>query len=203
MSALGELSFGDSSGVHAAFDLSYQRLTPTEARLFRLLSLNPGRQVSIAAAAASVGLAEGEAVGVAKRIGDRAAEAQAVPAGPARARDAQAQRLYREFLAFSRELGDRPGTAQALHDLGTVARERRHHALADEYYTAAMRLATEHGDRLREARVAVSRGILACRVRDHEPARRWWLDAIGRYEELGQYDMVRSVRKRLAKLRRR
>jgi hypothetical protein len=34
-------------------------------------------------------------------------------------------------------------------------------------------------------------------------ARHWWQEAIGRYEELGQDDMVRSVRKRLAKLRRR
>ncbi|MFC6092943.1 hypothetical protein [Saccharothrix lopnurensis] len=33
---LGELAFGDSSGVHAAFDLSCNRLAPAEARLFRL-----------------------------------------------------------------------------------------------------------------------------------------------------------------------
>lgn len=57
---LGELSFGDSSGVHAAFDLSYHRLAPAEARLFRLLSLNPGRQVSTAAAAALADLPDRE-----------------------------------------------------------------------------------------------------------------------------------------------
>ncbi|MFT7838389.1 tetratricopeptide repeat protein [Saccharothrix sp. BKS2] len=55
---LGELAFGDSSGVHAAFDLSYHRLAPAEARLFRLLSLNPGRQVGTAAAAALADLSE-------------------------------------------------------------------------------------------------------------------------------------------------
>ncbi|TQM83420.1 hypothetical protein FHX81_5843 [Saccharothrix saharensis] len=49
----------------------------------------------------------------------------------------------------------------------------------------------------------MARGIPVRRVRDHEPARCWWLDAIGRYEELGQDDMVRGVRKRLAESRRR
>lgn len=374
---LGELSFGDSSGVHAAFDLSYQRLTPAEARLFRLLSLNPGRQVSTAAAAALASLADGEAekllrslrrahmvepgeprgwfrlhdllrlyagdrveeepeeereravvrlldhyteaaaradarrnpaheisrealawldvehptlldavvlaeraghpgralrlafvltgylfyrrhwddcavlcgyaLEVARRVGDRAAEAQAVHRLARLGRDTRdrqaALRWYGEFLALSRESGDRPGIAQALHNLGsiarrarelhtaqahydealvlyrelgdwrgeadilfnlgTVARERRRHALADEHYTAAMRLAVEHDDRLREARVAVSRGVLSRRLHDHEMARHWWLAAIARYQELGQDDRVRGVRKRLAKLRRR
>ncbi|WP_053717835.1 ATP-binding protein [Saccharothrix sp. NRRL B-16348] len=49
---LSELSYGEGLGVRAAFDLSYDRLTPEEARLFRLLSFNPGQQVSVGAAAA-------------------------------------------------------------------------------------------------------------------------------------------------------
>ncbi|WP_157621338.1 ATP-binding protein [Saccharothrix sp. NRRL B-16348] len=372
---LGELSFGDSPRVRAAFDLSYHRLTPAAARLFRLLSLNPGRQVGVAAASALADLPPREAeklltslrrahmieageprgwfrwhdllrlyakervaadepaaereravvrlldhyaeatrradarrnpaheisrealawfdvehptlvdavlvadreghperalrlaflltgflfyrrhwddcrmlyafaLETAKRIGDRAAEAQAVHRLARLGRDTrhrqEARRWYREFLALSRESGDRPGTAQALHNLGsiarrarelhaaqeyydealdlyrelgdwrgeadilfnlgTVARERRRHGSAYEYYTAAMRLATEHADRLREARVSVSRGILSRRLHDHEMARHWWREAIRRYEELGRDDMVRSVRKRLAKL---
>ena len=99
-----------------------------------------------------------------------------------------------------RELGDWRGEADILFNLGTVARERRRHGSAYEYYTAAMRLATEHADRLREARVSVSRGILSRRLHDHEMARHWWREAIRRYEELGRDDMVRSVRKRLSKL---
>ncbi|NUT48213.1 MAG: hypothetical protein HOV94_13025 [Saccharothrix sp.] len=49
---LGELTYHEDLAVRAAFDLSYARLGTAEARLFRLLSLNPGRQVSAEAAAA-------------------------------------------------------------------------------------------------------------------------------------------------------
>ncbi|MFJ5936104.1 AAA family ATPase [Streptomyces sp. NPDC093071] len=42
---------GRSLAVRAAFDLSYRRLKPQEARLFRLLSLNPGPDLSTKAAA--------------------------------------------------------------------------------------------------------------------------------------------------------
>lgn len=53
---LAELSYGGSSSVAAAFELSYARLTPEQARMFRLLSLNLGQQVSREAAAALAGL---------------------------------------------------------------------------------------------------------------------------------------------------
>jgi tetratricopeptide (TPR) repeat protein len=46
------LDYSGELGVRAAFDLSYQHLNPTQARLFRLLSLNPGPQTSTEAAAA-------------------------------------------------------------------------------------------------------------------------------------------------------
>ncbi|MGM1059024.1 ATP-binding protein [Saccharothrix sp. Mg75] len=49
---LNELTYHDDLAVRAAFDLSYARLGAAEARLFRLSSLNPGRQVSTEAAAA-------------------------------------------------------------------------------------------------------------------------------------------------------
>ncbi|GAA3088242.1 tetratricopeptide repeat protein [Streptosporangium carneum] len=42
--------------VRAAFELSYRHLTPAQARLFRLLALNPGDTVGAEAAAALVGL---------------------------------------------------------------------------------------------------------------------------------------------------
>ena len=53
---LSELSYHENLAVRAAFDLSHARLGGAEAKLFRLLSLNPGRQVSGEAAAALVGL---------------------------------------------------------------------------------------------------------------------------------------------------
>ncbi|WP_143022861.1 ATP-binding protein [Lentzea jiangxiensis] len=56
---LGELEY-DNLAVRAAFDLSYERLSEDEARLFRLLSINPGRQVNTGAAAALIDLPERE-----------------------------------------------------------------------------------------------------------------------------------------------
>ncbi|MEV6755024.1 tetratricopeptide repeat protein [Streptomyces sp. NPDC051214] len=51
---------GRSMAVKAAFDLSYDRLKPEQARIFRLMSLCPGQEVSLEAAAALVGESERE-----------------------------------------------------------------------------------------------------------------------------------------------
>ena len=48
---LDELSYADIT-VRAAFGLSYQRLEPDHARLFRLLTINPGPEISTQATAA-------------------------------------------------------------------------------------------------------------------------------------------------------
>ena len=47
---LDELSYADTA-VRAAFDLSYQRLDPDRSRLFRLLTINPGPEISTQATA--------------------------------------------------------------------------------------------------------------------------------------------------------
>ncbi|WP_146060433.1 tetratricopeptide repeat protein [Amycolatopsis sp. CA-128772] len=49
---IGELAYGDSIAVRAAFDASYQRLSPEQARAFRFLALNPGPHVGTGAASA-------------------------------------------------------------------------------------------------------------------------------------------------------
>lgn len=59
-SRLEGMTFADRA-VRAVFDSSYRQLAEAEARLFRLLSLNPGPDISTAAAASLTGLAEGEA----------------------------------------------------------------------------------------------------------------------------------------------
>jgi tetratricopeptide (TPR) repeat protein len=59
-SRLAEMAFADRA-VHAVFDTSYQQLPDDQARLFRLLSLNPGPDVSTPAVAALSGLLEAEA----------------------------------------------------------------------------------------------------------------------------------------------
>jgi len=56
-SRLAEMEYGDTA-VRAAFDLSYQHLPEEQARLFRLMPVNPGPDISISAAAALAGLAE-------------------------------------------------------------------------------------------------------------------------------------------------
>jgi tetratricopeptide (TPR) repeat protein len=58
-SRLTELSYGGAA-LTAVFDLSYRHLPSGQARLFRLLSLNPGPDIATPAAAALTGLPETE-----------------------------------------------------------------------------------------------------------------------------------------------
>jgi tetratricopeptide (TPR) repeat protein len=60
---LDELAWEDGSevlGVRAAFDVSYRALAPDRARVFRLLAVNPGPEISIPAAAVLAGSDEGD-----------------------------------------------------------------------------------------------------------------------------------------------
>ncbi|MFD9738178.1 ATP-binding protein [Umezawaea sp. NPDC059074] len=52
---LVELDYGGSFAVRATFDTSYRHLDASQARLFRLIALNPGPEIGIAAVAAAVG----------------------------------------------------------------------------------------------------------------------------------------------------
>ncbi|MCO1581141.1 tetratricopeptide repeat protein [Crossiella sp. SN42] len=58
---LSALKFGPSLAVRASFDLSYRQLPPEQARMFRLLSVNPGEQTSTETAAALAELPEFQA----------------------------------------------------------------------------------------------------------------------------------------------
>lgn len=57
---LAELTYSGDT-LTAVFDLSYQQLPAGQARLFRLLSVNPGPDIATATAAALAGLPEAEA----------------------------------------------------------------------------------------------------------------------------------------------
>ncbi|WP_461121816.1 ATP-binding protein [Saccharothrix stipae] len=136
------------------------------------------------------------ALGAARRIGDRAAEAQAVHrlarlARETRRRDA-AQRLYREFLAFSRELGDRPGTAQALHNLGSIARRNRDLLAAQAHYDEALPLYRELGDWRGEADILFNLGTVARERRRHALADEHYTAAMRLATEHG--DRLREAR---------
>jgi tetratricopeptide (TPR) repeat protein len=58
---LDELAYGDSVGVRVTFDASYQNLPSDHARVFRLMALHPGPQISAAAAAALAEVTEAAA----------------------------------------------------------------------------------------------------------------------------------------------
>ncbi len=86
---LEQLRYGDGSGgqamlsVEAAFELSYQRLSPQSARVFGLLPLIPGPDASTAAVAALTDLSPSRARGVLADLA-RAHLAEEVPAGAGR-----------------------------------------------------------------------------------------------------------------------
>jgi tetratricopeptide (TPR) repeat protein len=95
---LGQLSYDDGSGtavlsIAAAFELSYRRLDETSARVFRLLPVNPGPDISTAAAAALTNLPVGKARAVLGGLA-RAHLAEAAPGTAGRWRMHDLLRLY-------------------------------------------------------------------------------------------------------------
>ncbi|MCX4488341.1 ATP-binding protein [Streptomyces anulatus] len=54
--------------VRAAFELSYRRLTPKQARVFRLLPLNPGPHIATDAVARLADMADDQAVGLIREL---------------------------------------------------------------------------------------------------------------------------------------
>jgi DNA-binding SARP family transcriptional activator/DNA polymerase III delta prime subunit len=58
---LNQLSLPGDTAVRAAFDLSYERLDPDAARMFRRMSLAPGLDIAVPAAAALLGCPVGQA----------------------------------------------------------------------------------------------------------------------------------------------
>ncbi|MFE0027745.1 ATP-binding protein [Amycolatopsis sp. NPDC059021] len=65
---LDSLSLGEATAVRAVFSWSYRGLSAELARLFRLLSLHPGRRISAAAAAALAGISAKRARNLAEQL---------------------------------------------------------------------------------------------------------------------------------------
>jgi len=109
---LDELSYQDKA-VRAAFDLSYRELDDEESRLFRLMTLNPGAEVSTAAAAT---LAQREER-VTRRLLGALARAHLIEHGSAEARWRMHDlvRLYAQEQA--RMLAEQDDRITALHML--------------------------------------------------------------------------------------
>ncbi|MER6306391.1 tetratricopeptide repeat protein [Streptomyces sp. NPDC001657] len=143
---LEELSYGDRRSVTAAFDLSYARLTADEARMFRLLSLNPGQQVSVEAAAALAG--------------------EPVP---------RARKLLRALRDVHMVEPGKPRGWVRFHDLLRLFAERRRHEEEDAagVEAAVDRLLAHYRD---AARDATERIVAAARARGRDDAAEDWLD---------------------------
>ena len=112
---LDQLRYDDGSGVAgqsvaAAFELSYRRLEETPARVFRLLPVNPGPDVSTAAAAVLADLPVREVRAVLAGLA-RAHLAEAVPGNAGRWRMHDLVRLYAQRL--SEEHAEADGREQA------------------------------------------------------------------------------------------
>ncbi len=124
---LGALRYDDGGGtsapsVAAAFDLSYRHLDEPAARLFRLLAVNPGPEVSTAAAAAMAG----EPAGATRMVLGRLVRAHLVePAGAGTGR----WRMHDLLALYARQIS---GT-----DTGAQEREQARDRLLDYYLTRA------------------------------------------------------------------
>jgi tetratricopeptide (TPR) repeat protein len=100
---LGKLRYQDGSGVsgwsvEAAFELSYRRLDDASARVFRLLPVNPGPDISTTAAAALACLPVGEVRGVLAGLA-RAHLVEAAPGASGHWRMHDLVRLYAHRLS--------------------------------------------------------------------------------------------------------
>jgi hypothetical protein len=113
---LGALAVADDeqSAVRAAFALSYTALPPAARRMFRLLGLVPGPDVTVAAAAAPARIAVGDA----SALLDRLAGAHLLARSPAgRFAFHDLLRRYANELAHDEETADELGAALTrLHD---------------------------------------------------------------------------------------
>ena len=129
---LEALAYDDGGGtsapsVAAAFELSYRQLDAAAALLFRLLPVNPGPDVSTAAAAALAGWPSGEA----RRVIGRLARAHLVEPASGAGR----WRMHDLLGLYARELSD----AEAVADEREQARDR-----LLGYYLTNARAADDH-----------------------------------------------------------
>lgn len=125
---LEEMRYADIA-VRTAFDLSYRHLTPDQARLFRLLTVNPGPEISTAATAAMSGLAEAEA-----RLGLEAlARANLIEHGSAEAR----WRMHDLVRLYAEQQGGTNADADGRSDA---------HAQLVDHYLTTTRAAVGHLD---------------------------------------------------------
>lgn len=97
----------------------------------------------------------------------------------------RARHLHTESLRLFRELGDRPGIARSLSNLGVVANELGSYAEAAALYEESLALRRELGDTWAIAVLLVNRGDVARKQGRLDEARSFFTESRTLFEELG------------------
>jgi len=105
----------------------------------------------------------------------------------------EAQRLSEQSLLVWRQLGDTPGIAQALNNLGRVALSQHEYALAQSLLQDALALHQQLGDRAESAYAINGLGELARINGDLEQARALYEEALSIWKETGNTEMAAVV----------
>jgi tetratricopeptide (TPR) repeat protein len=92
---------------------------------------------------------------------------------------------YRQSLAISERLGDRPATASAYHNFGAVANERGDYDAALDWYGKSLAIKEQLGDRAGLARTYHQLGIVAQGRADYDAALDWYRKSLEIEEEVG------------------
>jgi hypothetical protein len=99
--------------------------------------------------------------------------------------DPQATALLDESLSIARELGDKEGEANTLHDLGKLAAERGEFAYARRLHADSLKIYRTLGERCGSAAAIEALACVACATDDAAGAIELW-GATGRLrEEMG------------------
>ncbi|MBD2195169.1 MULTISPECIES: tetratricopeptide repeat protein [Calothrix] len=113
---------------------------------------------------------------------------------------AEAERLYQEDLAISRELGEEEDEAIALSDLGGVARSQGQYDRAESYYKQALAVDAKLGDKEGQATYCGNLGELALDRNQPTAARPWFEHELALAQEVGRQDLVADAQAGLARV---
>jgi predicted ATPase/DNA-binding CsgD family transcriptional regulator/Tfp pilus assembly protein PilF len=98
---------------------------------------------------------------------------------------AEAERLYRQCLELSTEIGDPTGIASATNNLGVLARDQGHPEIAFANYEAALAIFRELNDELRLAALLINIGGVARQLGRFEHAAAFYQEGLALYRRLG------------------
>ena len=116
-----------------------------------------------------------------------------------RGRMEEAEDWYRQSLAISEEVGDRPGMASSYHQLGTTAQDRGRMEEAEDWYRQSLAIKEELGDRPGMASSYHQLGTTAQDRGRMEEAEDWYRQSLAIKEELGDRPGMASSYHQLGK----